>query len=132
MMYRLCEFAVGLFVSLATYHAILLHRLGGPVMMTPDAMLLGRTLMDYRVLLIIGFTLPYLYFRATGKDYSQLLVAGCTLAWFTFLEDTLALDNVLFVPELVTGKLTQFSRPVFRIALMFMTVEARRAILSYV
>ena len=61
MMYRLCEFAVGLFVSLATYHAILLHRLGGPVMTTPDAMLLGRTLMDYRVLLIVGFTLPYLY-----------------------------------------------------------------------
>ena len=132
MMYRLCEVAVGLFVSLATYHAILLHRMGGPVMMTPDAMLLGRTLMDYRVLLIIGFTLPYLYFRATGKDYSQLLVAGCTLAWFTFLEDTLALDNVLFVPELVTGKLTQFSRPVFLIALTFMTVEARRARLSYV
>jgi hypothetical protein len=101
-------------------------------MMTPDAMLLGRTLMDYRVLLIIGFTLAYLYFRATGKDYSQLLVAGCTLAWFTFLEDTLALDNVLFVPELVTGKLTQFSRPVFLIALTFMTVEARRARLSYV
>ena len=126
MMYRLCEVAVGLFVSLATYHAILLHRLGGPVMMTPDAMLLGRTLMDYRVLLIIGFTLPYLYFRATGKDYSQLLVAGCTLAWFTFLEDTLALDNVLFVPELITGKLTQFSRPIFLIALAYMTVEARR------
>lgn len=132
MMYRLCEVAVGLFVSLATYHAILLHRLGGPVMMTPDAMLLGRTLMDYRVLLIIGFTLPYLYFRATGKDYSQLLVAGCTLAWFTFLEDTLALDNVLFVPELVTGKLTQFSRPVFLIALAYMTVDARRRKFLYV
>ena len=132
MMYRLCEVAVGLFVSLATYHAILLHRLGGPVMMTPDAMLLGRTLMDYRVLLIIGFTLPYLYFRATGKDYSQLLVAGCTLAWFTFLEDTLALDNVLFVPELITGKLTQFSRPVFLIALAYMTVDARRRKFLYV
>ena len=132
MIYRLCEVAVALFVSLATYHAILLHRLGGPVMMTPDAMLLGRTLMDYRVLLIIGFTLPYLYFRATGKDYSQLLVAGCTLAWFTFLEDTLALDNVLFVPELVTGKLTQFSRPVFLIALAYMTVDARRRKFLYV
>ena len=131
-MYRLCEVAVGLFVSLATYHAILLHQLGGPVMTTPDAILLGRTLMDYRVLLIVGFALPYLYMRATGKDYSTLLTVGCTLAWFTFLEDTLALDNVLFVPELVTGKLTQFSRPVFLIALTFMTVEARRARLSYV
>ena len=132
MMYRLCEVAVGLFVSLATYHAILLHRLGGPVMMTPDAMLLGRTLMDYRVLLIIGFTLPYLYFRATGKDYSTLLTVGCTLAWFTFLEDTLALDNVLFVPDLITGKLTQFSRPVFLIALAYMTVDARRRRFLYV
>ena len=132
MIYRLCEVAVALFVSLATYHAILLHQLGGPVMMTPDAMLLGRTLMDYRVLLIVGFALPYLYMRATGKDYSTLLTVGCTLAWFTFLEDTLALDNVLFVPELITGKLTQFSRPVFLIALTFMTVEARRARLSYV
>ena len=132
MIYRLCEVAVALFVSLATYHAILLHRLGGPVMMTPDAMLLGRTLMDYRVLLIVGFALPYLYMRATGKDYSTLLTVGCTLAWFTFLEDTLALDNVLFVPELITGKLTQFSRPVFLIALAYMTVDARRRKFLYV
>ena len=132
MIYRLCEVAVALFVSLATYHAILLHQLGGPVMMTPDAMLLGRTLMDYRVLLIVGFALPYLYMRATGKDYSTLLTVGCTVAWFTFLEDTLALDNVLFVPELITGKLTQFSRPVFLIALAYMTVDARRRKFLYV
>ena len=132
MIYRLCEVAVALFVSLATYHAILLHQLGGPVMMTPDAMLLGRTLMDYRVLLIVGFALPYLYMRATGKDYSTLLTVGCTLAWFTFLEDILALDNVLFVPELITGKLTQFSRPVFLIALAYMTVDARRRKFLYV
>ncbi|MDA8738677.1 hypothetical protein N9V47_03970 [Luminiphilus sp.] len=132
MIYRLCEVAVALFVSLATYHAILLRQLGGPVMMTPDAMLLGRTLMDYRVLLIVGFALPYLYMRATGKDYSTLLTVGCTLAWFTFLEDTLALDNVLFVPELITGKLTQFSRPVFLIALAYMTVDARRRKFLYV
>ncbi|MCH1601422.1 MAG: hypothetical protein L7S57_01120 [Luminiphilus sp.] len=125
-MYRVCEAAVFVFICLATYHAILLHQLGGPVMTTPDALALGRTLMDYRVLLIVGLALPYLYMRATGKDYSTLLTVSCTLAWFTFLEDTLALDNVLFVPELITGKLTQFSRPIFLIALAYMTVEARR------
>ena len=100
-------------------------------MTTPDALALGRTLMDYRVLLIVGLALPYLYMRAAGKDYSKLLTVSCTLAWFTFLEDTLALDNVLFVPELLTGKLTQFSRPVFLIALTFITVEARRMRVSY-
>ena len=132
MMYRFCEAAVFIFISLATYHAILLHQLGGPVMTTPDALALGRTLMDYRVLLIVGLALPYLYLRATGKDYSTLLTVGCTLAWFTFLEDTLALDNVLFVPELITGKLTQFSRPIFLIALAYMTVDARRRRFLYV
>ena len=101
-------------------------------MTTPDALALGRTLMDYRVLLIVGLALPYLYMRATGKDYSTLLTVGCTLAWFTFLEDTLALDNVLFVPELITGKLTQFSRPIFLIALAYMTVDARRRRFLYV
>lgn len=126
MTYRFCEAAVLIFICLATYHAILLHHLGGPVMTTPDALVLGRTLMDHRVILIVGLALPYLYMRTTGKDYSTLLVVGCTLAWFTFLEDTLALDNVLFVPELITGKLTQFSRPVFLIALAYMTVDARR------
>ena len=132
MIYRLCEVAVALFVSLATYHAILLHQLGGPVMTTPGAILLGRTLMDCRVLLIVGFALPYLYMRATGKDYSTLLTVGCTLAWFTFLEDTLALDNVISVPELISGKLTQYSRRVFLSARAYMTVDARRRRFLYV
>ena len=131
MMYRVCEGAVFVFISLATYHAFLLRQLGGPVMTTPDALLLAQTLMDYRVLLILGLALPYLYLRFSGKDYSQLLVVSCTLAWFTFIEDTLALDNVLFVPELITGKLTQFSRPIFLIALAYMAVDSRRRRISY-
>ena len=46
MMYRVCEVAVFVFISLATYHAFLLRQLGGPVMTTPDALLLAQTLMD--------------------------------------------------------------------------------------
>ena len=131
MMYRICEVLVFAFMGLAVFHAMLLHQLGGPVLKTPDALLLASTLMDFRALLILGLALPYLYLRITGRDYSQVVVIGCTLAWFTFLEDTLALDNVLFIPELITGKLTQFSRPIFLIALAYMAVESRRSA-SYV
>ena len=42
------------------------------------------------------------------------------------LEDSLALDNVLFVPELITGKATQFTRPFFLVAITYMAVESRR------
>ena len=48
------------------------------------------------------------------------------LAWFIFIEDTLALDNVLFVPEMLSGQLTQFSRPFLLVALTYMAVESRR------
>jgi hypothetical protein len=55
-----------------------------------------------------------------------LLTVSCVLAWFIFIEDTLALDNVLFVPEMLSGQLTQFSRPFLLVALTYMAVESRR------
>ena len=68
----------------------------------------------------------YAYCRITAKDCSQLLTVSCVLTWFIFIEDTLALDNVLFVPEMLSGQLTQFSRPFLLVALTYMAVESRR------
>ena len=48
------------------------------------------------------------------------------MAWFTSIEDTMALDNVLIVAEMLSGQLTQFSRPFLLVALTYMAVESRR------
>jgi hypothetical protein len=82
--------------------------------------------MDYRSVLMIGLGGLYAFLKITARDVSPMLVIGATLAWLTFLEDTLALDNVLFVPELITGKVTQFTRPLFLLAITYMAVESRR------
>jgi hypothetical protein len=126
MSYRICEAIVYLFLTLAVCHTILLHELGGPVLNTPDAIFLSQTLMDYRSVLMIGLGGLYAFLKITARDVSPMLVIGATLAWLTFLEDTLALDNVLFVPELITGKVTQFTRPFFLLAITYMAVESRR------
>ena len=68
----------------------------------------------------------YAYCRITAQDCAPLLTVSCVLAWFIFIEDTLALDNVLFVPEMLSGQLTQFSRPFLLVALTYMAVESRR------
>ena len=62
--------------------------------------------MDYRSIIMLGLGSLYVFLKITGRDVSPMLVIGATLAWVTFLEDSLALDNVLFVPELITGKAT--------------------------
>ena len=126
MSYRICEVVVYLFLALAVSHAVLLHRLGGPVLDTPDAIFLSQTLMDYRSIIMLGLGSLYVFFKITGRDVSPMLVIGATLAWVTFLEDSLALDNVLFVPELITGKATQFTRPFFLVAITYMAIESRR------
>lgn len=128
MIYRICEAAVSVFVALAACHVLLLHHMGGPVLQTPDAILLSQTLVDYRIFLILGFTFTYFYLKIAGKDVSRLLIIACTLAWFSFFEDMLAMSNVLFVPELFVGKLAQFSRPVFLVALTYMAIESRRSL----
>ena len=130
MSYRFCEAFILFFLALALTHTVLLNQLGGPVLKTPDAIFLSQTLMDYRSVMMLGFGGLYIFFRVTGRNVSPVLVIGATLAWLTFLEDTFALDNVLFVPELITGKATQFTRPFFLVAITYMAVESRRVVLN--
>jgi hypothetical protein len=124
--YRFCEVIVVVFILLATVHTVLLRQLGGPALTTEDALFLSQTLMGHRAWLTMALGLFYAYCRVTAKDCSQLLTVSCVLAWFIFIEDTLALDNVLFVPEMLSGQLTQFSRPFLLVALTYMAVESRR------
>ena len=124
--YRFCEVIVVVFILLATIHTLLLRQLGGPALTSEDALFLSQTLMGHRAWLTMALGLFYGYCRITAKDCSQLLTVSCVLAWFIFIEDTLALDNVLFVPEMLSGQLTQFSRPFLLVALTYMAVESRR------
>ena len=126
MGYRFCEAFIFIFFALALTHTVLLNQLGGPVLKTPDAIFLSQTLMDYRSIIMLGLGSLYVFLKITGRDVSPMLVIGATLAWVTFLEDSLALDNVLFVPELITGKATQFTRPFFLVAITYMAIESRR------
>lgn len=123
--YLFCELAALSFVALTITHTLALQSLGGPALETEDALFLSQGLTGHRAWITLGLSALYLYLRFGSRDCSQVLTISCTLAWFMFLEDSLAMDNVLFIPELATGKLTQFSRPLFLLVITYMTVESR-------
>jgi len=129
--YLFCEVAALLFVVLTITHTLALQSLGGPVLETKDALFLSQGLTGHRAWVTLALSTLYLYLRLGGHDCSQVLAIACTLAWFMFLEDSLAMDNVLFMPELTTGKLTQFSRPVFLLVITYMAVESRNKRVFY-
>lgn len=123
--YLFCEVVGTLFIVLTITHTLALQSLGGPALETKDALFLAQSLTGHRAWITLALSALYLYLRLGRHDCSQVLAIACTLAWFMFLEDSLAMDNVLFMPELTTGKLTQFSRPLFLLVITYMAVESR-------
>jgi len=40
------------------------------------------------------------------------------ISWVAFIEDLIAMDDVFFTPELITGQITQILRPVYLMAIL--------------
>lgn len=53
-------------------------------------------------------------------------MAIALISWVAFLEDFMLLENAFFMPELFSGKVLQFLRPIYLITIVYMTIEAQR------
>jgi hypothetical protein len=55
-----------------------------------------------------------------------VLGAIALISWVAFLEDFMVLENAFYMPELLSGKVLQFLRPIYLITIVYMVIEARR------
>ena len=117
---------VGLFASMVILHTILVALYGVPQPAVTDAGYLIREMISFRA----GFTglllSVYFWFRLTNRKTALLLKSIALVSWVSFLEDFMLLENIFYMPELLSGKLVQFLRPIYLITIVYMVIEAHR------
>lgn len=117
---------VGLFASMVILHTILVALYGVSQPAVTDADYLVREMISFRA----GFTglllSVYFWFRLTNKKTALLLKSIALVSWVSFLEDFMLLENIFYMPELPSGKLVQFLRPIYLITIVYMVIEAHR------
>jgi len=117
---------VGLFASMVILHTILVALFGDLQPAVTDAGYLIREMISFRA----GFTglllSVYFWFRLTNKKTALLLKSIALVSWVSFLEDFMLLENIFYMPELLSGKLVQFLRPIYLITIVYMVIEADR------
>ena len=124
--FLVCEVVIGLFAVLVVLHTGLVGTFGNPQPPLSDSGYLVREMIAFRA----GFTslllLIYLWCRLTNQKTGLVLMAIALISWVAFLEDFMLLENAFFMPELLSGKVLQFLRPIYLITIVYMTIEAHR------
>ena len=120
------ELLIGFFAVVVVLHTILVALFGDLQPAVTDAGYLIREMISFRA----GFTSlllsVYLWFRLTNKKTALLLKSIALVSWVSFLEDFMLLENIFYMPELLSGKLVQFLRPIYLITIVYMVIEAHR------
>jgi hypothetical protein len=120
------ELLIGFFAVVVVLHTILVALFGDLQPAVTDAGYLIREMISFRA----GFTSlllsVYLWFRLTNKKTALLLKSIALVSWVSFLEDFMLLENIFYMPELLSGKLVQFLRPIYLITIVYMVIEADR------
>ena len=120
------ELLIGFFAVMVVLHTILVALFGDLQPAVTDAGYLIREMISFRA----GFTglllSVYLWFRLTNKKTALLLKSIALVSWVSFLEDFMLLENIFYMPELLSGKLVQFLRPIYLITIVYMVIEADR------
>jgi hypothetical protein len=120
------ELLIGFFAVVVVLHTILVALFGDLQPAVTDAGYLIREMISFRA----GFTSlllsVYLWFRLTNKKTALLLKSIALVSWVSFLEDFMLLENIFYMPELLSGKLVQFLRPICLITIVYMVIEADR------
>jgi hypothetical protein len=120
------ELLIGFFAVAVVLHTILVALFGDLQPAVTDAGYLIREMISFRA----GFTSlllsVYLWFRLTNKKTALLLKSIALVSWVSFLEDFMLLENIFYMPELLSGKLVQFLRPIYLITIVYMVIEADR------
>ena len=120
------ELLIGFFAVMVILHTILVALFGDLQPAVTDAGYLIREMISFRA----GFTglllSVYVWFRLTNKKTALLLKSIALVSWVSFLEDFMLLENIFYMPELLSGKLVQFLRPIYLITIVYMVIEADR------
>ena len=121
-----CELVVGLFAVMVVFHSVLLPIYGSPQPPLSDSIYLVQEMATFRAVFTSFLLFVYLGFRLTGQKTAVVLGAIALISWVAFLEDFMVLENAFYVPELLSGKVLQFLRPIYLITIIYMVMEARR------
>ena len=91
-----------------------------------DSSYLVQEMASFRAVFTSILLFVYLGFRLTGQKIGVVLGAIALISWVAFLEDFMVLENAFYIPELFSGKVLQFLRPIYLITIVYMVIEARR------
>ena len=121
-----CELVIGLFAVMVIFHSVLLSMYGSPQPLFSDSSYLVQEMASFRAVFTSIFLFVYLGFRLTGQKTGVVLGAIALISWVAFLEDVILLENAFYMPELLSGRVLQFLRPIYLITIIYMVIEARR------
>jgi hypothetical protein len=60
------------------------------------------------------------------RPVAKVLAIVAVISWIAFIEDYLALDNIFYVADSITGLTIQTLRPLYLVSIVYMSVEAFR------
>ena len=121
-----CELVIGLFAVMVIFHSVLLSMYGSPQPLFSDSSYLVQEMASFRAVFTSILLFVYLGFRLTGQKTEVVLGAIALISWVAFLEDVILLENAFYMPELLSGRVLQFLRPIYLITIIYMVIEARR------
>jgi hypothetical protein len=126
--YNVCEVILYFFATAVLVHTLSVLQMGGAEVVTasPDAYQMAQDLVHYRAPITGGLIVLYLYLRISLRPVATVLAIVSVISWIAFIEDYLALDNIFFVSDSITGLTVQTLRPLYLVSIVYMSVEAFR------
>ena len=126
--YNVCEGFLYFFAAAVMAHTLLVLQMGGAAAVTAstDAFQMAQDLVHYRAAITGGLIALYLYLRISKRPVAKVLAIVAVISWIAFIEDYLALDNIFFVSDSITGLTVQTLRPIYLVSIVYLAVEAFR------
>ena len=126
--YNVCEGFLYFFAAAVMAHTLLVLQMGGAAAVTAstDAFQMAQDLVHYRAAITGGLIALYLYLRISKRPVAKVLAIVAVISWIAFIEDYLALDNIFFVSDSITGLGVQTLRPIYLVSIVYLAVEAFR------
>ena len=126
--YRVAELIVFAFAASVLVHTLTVIDMGGAEAITtsPVAYQMAQDLVYYRATITGALIIFYTYLRFTQRPVGNVLAIVAVISWIAFIEDYIALDNIFFLAESLTGKAVQGLRPIYLMTIVFMAVDAYR------
>ena len=88
-----------------------------------SASILSQDLSTIRIWIVVTGLSVYSWRAANGQSLKLTVAVLTAVAWIMFFEDYLVLDNVLFVAQHPLATAVQVTRPVFLLAVTYVTFK---------